>query len=98
MKRLFVLQILILGLYGIKAAEIMPLYSIQGKDSTCQIFIYSPGERSGLYLAYKGQDADWHDVGQLCTSDYSRWGSEKRMYAPYVVHASDGTWRAIWAV
>lgn len=98
MKRLFVLQILILGLYGIKAAEVTPLYSIQGKDSTCQIFIYSPGESSGLHLAYKGQDADWHDVGQLCTSDYSRWGSEKRMYAPYVIHANDGTWRAIWAV
>ena len=27
-----------------------PAYSIVGKDSTCQVFIYSPAENQGLHL------------------------------------------------
>jgi alpha-L-arabinofuranosidase len=82
----------------IHAADVTPAYSIMGKDTTCQIFLYSPGDKMGLHLAYLGDDEKWRDVGQLCGSDYSRWGSEKRMYSPYVVHANDGTWRAVWSV
>jgi len=80
-----------------QAADI-PSYTILGNDTTCQIFIYSPGERDGLHLAYLKDDDTWNEVAQLCASDYSRWGSEKRMYSPYVVHANDGTWRAVWSV
>ena len=75
-----------------------PEVSIIGNDSVCRIFIYSPNEKSGLHAAYLDDKEKWNDIGQLCASDYSRWGSEKRMYAPYVVHAADGTWRAVWAV
>ena len=79
------------------AAEI-PAYTIAGNDTICQIFIYSPSEKDGLHLAYLKDDDTWQEVAQLCASDYSRWGSEKCMYAPYVVHANDGTWRAVWSV
>ena len=79
------------------AVEI-PAYTIAGNDTICQIFIYSPSEKDGLHLAYLKDDDTWQEVAQLCASDYSRWGSEKRMYAPYVVHANDGTWRAVWSV
>lgn len=75
-----------------------PAYEIAGKDTVCQIFIYSPGERSGLHLAYLTDNGRWTDVGQLCASDYAQWGAEKRMYNPYVVHANDGSWRAVWSV
>lgn len=76
----------------------LPAYQILGKDTTCQVFAYSPGERDGLHLAYLTDDEKWKDVGQLCSSDYSQWGSQKRMYSPYVLHANDGTWRLLFSV
>lgn len=76
----------------------VPAYTIAGKDSTCQIFIYSPGPKEGLHLAYLTEGNQWLDVGQLCASDYGPWGSEKKMYNPFVVKATDGTWRALWGV
>lgn len=83
---------------SLKAQNVVPAYAIQGKDSTCQIFVYSPGEREGLHLAFLGDDEKWHEVGQLCASDYGPWGAEKRMFDPFVTKANDGTWRAVWAV
>ncbi|MCI6551032.1 MAG: alpha-N-arabinofuranosidase, partial [Prevotella sp.] len=82
----------------LNAQNTEPAYQIMGTDTTCQIFLYSPGDRLGLHVAYLAEDESWQDVGQLCGSDYSRWGKEKRMYAPYIVHANDGTWRAVWSV
>lgn len=82
----------------LNAQNTEPAYQIMGNDTTCQIFLYSPGDRLGLHVAYLAEDNSWQDVGQLCGSDYSRWGKEKRMYDPYVVHANDGTWRAVWSV
>ncbi len=76
----------------------LPAYQILGKDTTCQVFVYSPSERDGLHLAYLTDDEKWKDVGQLCSSDYSQWGSQKRMYSPYVLHANDGTWRLLFSV
>lgn len=75
-----------------------PPYTIVGKDSTCQVFIYSPAENQGLHLAYFTDDERWIDVGQLCASDFGPWGSEKKMYRPFVMKANDGTWRALWSV
>ena len=75
-----------------------PAYSIVGRDSTCQIFVYSPDPTAGLHLAYLTDEDKWMDVGQLCASDYGPWGAEKKMYNPFVVKANDGTWRALWSV
>ena len=75
-----------------------PAYSIAGKDTTCQIFLYSPAPNQGLHLAYLTDDERWVDGGQLCASDYGPWGAEKKMYNPCVVKANDGTWRALWGV
>lgn len=81
-----------------QAQTAMPAYQIVGRDTTCQIFVYSPGEREGLHVAYLTDDERWQDVGQLCGSDYAQWSAEKRMYHPYVLHASDGTWRLVFGV
>jgi len=68
----------------------------EGDNISREIFIYSPDERSGLHAAYLDFEGKWHEIGQLCASDYGPWGAEKRMYYPNVVRASDGTWRAVW--
>lgn len=75
-----------------------PAYTIVGKDSICQIFVYSPAPNQGLHLAYLTDDERWVDVGQLCASDFGPWGREKKMYRPFVLKANDGTWRALWSV
>lgn len=80
------------------AQAVEPAYTIMGNDSTCQIFVYSPAPDQGLHLAYLTENATWQEVGQLCSSDYGQWGPEKKMYAPFVTKAADGTWRAVWSV
>ena len=76
----------------------LPACQIMDTDTVCRIFVYSPGDKDGLHLAYLDETEKWVDAGQLCGSDYSRWGAEKRMYNPYVAHAADGTWRAVWSL
>ena len=76
----------------------LPAYTIAGKDTTCQIFLYSPDPTKGLHLAYLTDDDKWVEVGQLCSSDFGPWGSGKKMYNPSVVKANDGTWRALWGI
>ena len=61
------------------------------------LFIYSPDPRSGLHVAVHEADG-WHDLGQLCGSDYGPWGAEKRMYHPSLCRADDGTWRLVFQV
>lgn len=98
MKRCFLLLAAAILSFAVRAQDIQPAYQILGNDTTCQIFLYSPGERDGLHVAYFTDNAMWHDIGQLCGSDYAQWGAEKRMYSPYVAHANDGTWRLIFGV
>jgi alpha-L-arabinofuranosidase len=75
-----------------------PLKKAAPKDSTRQVFIYCPGEREGLHIAQLDKGGQWRHLGQLCQSDYSQWGSQKRMFSPYVLRANDGSWRAVWGV
>jgi Alpha-L-arabinofuranosidase len=98
MKKLNVLLISLVLQLSAMAQNVEPEYTISGKDSTCQIFIYSPGEKDGLHLAYLGENEKWNDVGQLCSSDYGQWGAEKKMHNPFVIKAKDGTWRAVWGI
>lgn len=84
--------------WGCVAWAQTPSYSMIAGDTTCQVFIYSPGERDGLHLAFHAEDDTWQEVGQLCSSDYGQWGAEKRMYKPSVVHANDGSWRLVFGV
>ena len=99
MKKLNILLIsLVLQLSAMAQKNVEPEYTISGKDSTCQIFVYTPGESGGLRLAYLGENEKWNGVGQLCSSDYGQWGAEKKMHNPFVIKAKDGTWRAVWGV
>ena len=69
----------------------------QPDNDTCKIFIYSPDKTKGLHIAIQKGNT-WEPAGQLCSSDYSTWGVEKRMYHPSVCRAKDGTWRLVFQV
>jgi alpha-L-arabinofuranosidase len=70
-------------------------------DST-YIFSYASKKnagRSGLHFAWSADSEKWHPIGDgyaFVKSDYSRWGSEKRMLNPYLYRASDGLWHCVW--
>lgn len=98
MKKFNILLVSLVLQVSAMAQSVEPEYTISGNDSTCQIFVYSPGEKDGLRLAYLGENEKWNDVGQLCSSDYGQWGAEKKMHSPYVIKAKDGTWRAVWGL
>ena len=90
---------LALALFALEAgAQSKPSYEIVGKDTTCQIFLYSPGNGAGLHVAYLTDQEQWADAGQLCESDYATAGETKNMLAPYVCHAADGSWRLLFSV
>ena len=61
------------------------------------IFLYSPNQQSGLHVALQSANG-WHDLGQLCASDYGTWGAEKKMHHPSVTQAKDGSWRLVFQV
>lgn len=75
-----------------------PSYEIMGKDTTCNIFFYSPGPTSGLHVAYLTDGEQWQDLGRLSVPDFKLLGTPSTMYNPYVFHAADGTWRLLYGV
>lgn len=83
MKRILTICLLALSVLGLKAQN--------------RIFLYSPAPDKGLHVALSIND-QWVPYGQICASDYSEWGSEKKMYDPFALRASDGSWRVVWTV
>ena len=73
----------------------LPAYEIVGKDTTCNIFLYSPNAAEGLHVAYLADNEQWQDMGSLCGSEYDKQGN---MYNPYVFQAADGSWRMLFGV
>ena len=68
------------------------------------LFAYTPENvsgRTGLQFAWSVDRKNWHSVGQnynFLLSDYGRWGSQKKMIAPYLFQASDGMWHCVWSL
>ncbi|MCD8173348.1 MAG: alpha-L-arabinofuranosidase [Alistipes sp.] len=68
------------------------------------LFAYTTTEdegRGGLRFAWSTDRSLWHAIGDgfaYVKSDYSRWGSEKRMIEPFMFLGDDGMWHAVWAL
>ncbi len=63
-----------------------------------KFFHYSPGPAHGYHLAYADTDSTYKHLGQLFSSDYSRWGSEKKMYSPMMIPRKKGGFVAVFQV
>lgn len=63
-----------------------------------ELFFYSPNERGGFHVASLSENGKYTDIGQLFSSDYSRWGSEKRMYSPFIMKLDGGGYAAVFQV
>lgn len=66
------------------------------------LFAYSSNDgKSGLNLAWSEDKVNWHEIGtntSFLNSDYGSWGSQKRMYNPYLIQDKLGTWHCIWSL
>ncbi|MEO6722013.1 MAG: alpha-L-arabinofuranosidase, partial [Ferruginibacter sp.] len=55
--------------------------------------------KNGLHFAWSQNRAEWTSVGNefsFLRSDYGRWGSQKKMFAPYLVLGKNGEWECVW--
>ncbi|GAA4795761.1 hypothetical protein GCM10023231_25220 [Olivibacter ginsenosidimutans] len=74
------------------------------QPDSAYVFAYAQtkdGGRNGLHFAWSIDKQTWHQIGQeysFLRCDYGRWRAQKRMVAPFLYHALDGLWHAVWAV
>ncbi len=57
--------------------------------------------KNGLHFAWSSDRSTWFAIGNeygFLKSDYGRWGSEKRMYNPFLLKGPNGEWHCIWSV
>ncbi|MGQ1890938.1 alpha-L-arabinofuranosidase C-terminal domain-containing protein [Thermophagus sp. OGC60D27] len=80
---------------------------IRGKASTpdsAYIFAYSTlknGGRNGLHFAWSVDKIHWFAIGpeySFLKSDYGTWGSQKRMFEPYLLKGHEGKWHCVWKI
>ena len=64
------------------------------EPDSAYIFAYGMENGSGLYYAWSLDKNEWHSIGHhhVLRSDYGRWGSQKRMYDPYIIQTPDKQW------
>lgn len=72
-------------------------------NSPDSVYLFAYGEEngSGLYYAWSNDQYNWHTIGHHHTflrSDYGRWGSQKRMYNPFLYLAPNGQWHITWSL
>jgi hypothetical protein len=55
----------------------------------------------GLRFAWSDDRNNWTPVGTgqvYLRSDFGRWGSDKKMFAPYVIQGRKGVWQCVWSL
>ncbi|NDW19688.1 alpha-L-arabinofuranosidase [Dysgonomonas sp. 216] len=78
------------------------LYANEPKSA--YIFAYATGQNNnhnGLHFAWSIDQKTWFPIGpefSFVKSDYSRWGSEKRMLSPVLFQDKNANWHAVWTL
>lgn len=67
-----------------------------------KVFLYSPSVDKGVRIAYfdetKGTDGEYVDIAQIFSSDYARWGADKKMFSEYALPLEEGGFAAVFQV
>ena len=67
-----------------------------------KVFLYSPGVDKGVRIAYldetKGTEGEFVDIAQIFSSDYARWGADKKMFSEFAVALEEGGYAAVFQV
>lgn len=57
--------------------------------------------KNGLHFAWSQNLTEWTSVGNeysFLRSDYGRWGSQKKMFSPYVILGINSEWVCVWQI
>ncbi len=95
---LSLLSLLMMGQATVVAAGKADRKEAEPAASESRLFLYSPGEKHGFHAAYAVNDSTFRHIGQLFSSDYSRWGAEKRMYSPFITRLESGGYAVVFQV
>jgi len=71
------------------------------EPDSAYIFAYGEESGSGLYFAWSTHRDQWHPIDHhhpFLKSDYGRWGSQKKMFAPFLIRTPEGQWHCIWSL
>jgi alpha-L-arabinofuranosidase len=102
MKHTFLLLCLIIMMVGQKTLG--AVNRVSNEPDSVYLFSYATeknANHNGLHFAWSTDQENWKSIGpefRFLFCDYGRWGSEKRMLAPFLFHAPDGTWHCIWSL
>lgn len=87
---LSLLSLLMMGQATVVAAGKADRKEAEPAASESRLFLYSPGEKHGFHAAYAVNDSTFRHIGQLFSSDYSRWGAENGC-----IHRLLPVWRVV---
>ena len=81
-------------------------HTVAAKYEPDSVYLFSyttekNNHHNGLHFAWSLDQQQWHPIGNewgYLKSDYGRWGSEKRMFAPYLISGPDGNWHCVWGL
>lgn len=96
--RKFFLPLLVTALLLIFPCE---RFMYANEPDSAFLFAYGEDNGSGLYFAWSHNQISWQPIGHrhiFLRSDYGRWGSQKRMYNPFLTQAPNGEWHAVWSL
>lgn len=74
------------------------------KPDSVYIFAYGTEKNqyhNGLHFAWSVDRNTWNAIGpehSFLKCDYGRWGSQKKMYAPYLFRDAQGKWHCVWGL
>ncbi len=92
---------LVLLLFVIK---MQMLFAFANEPDSVYLFSYASGKNNnhnGLHFAWSRDKKSWYSIGNefsFLKSDYGRWGSEKKMFTPYLFQDHTGLWHCIWSL
>ncbi|WP_372648563.1 alpha-L-arabinofuranosidase C-terminal domain-containing protein [Draconibacterium sp.] len=74
------------------------------EPDSAYVFSYTSGNNrntAGLNFAWSVDRENWHAIGpefRFLASDFGSWGSQKKMFDPFLFQDSDGLWHCLWTL
>jgi len=80
--------------------------AIARKNNPDSVYLFSyatlqNNSHNGLHFAWSRDGDHWISIGNeygFLKSDYGRWGSEKKMFSPFLFLGNDGLWHCVWSL
>ncbi|MDR1504483.1 MAG: carbohydrate binding domain-containing protein [Prevotella sp.] len=78
--------------------------TIASEPTSAYLFAYATDKNSnhnGLHFAWSIDKENWFPIGpehSYVKCDYGRWGSEKKMFSPFLFQSPDGMWHCVWSM